>query len=182
MNHATPSTAVRAQTASSASHVAHGSGSGHYRGVRPAPSLNRLAALATLHCLAGCAVGEVLGMVIGTALGLSNSQTILLAVALAFAFGYAFATIPLRRAGLSWREAARLALAADTASIAVMEIVDNTVMVLIPGAMDASLDSGLFWAAMAASLAIAGLAAFPVNRWLIGRGKGHALAHAHHLH
>ena len=182
MNHANPNTAAHAHAASTDSHATHESSTSHGRGVRPAPSLNRLAALATLHCLAGCAVGEVLGMMIGTALGLSNSQTILIAVVLAFAFGYAFATIPLRRAGMSWRAAARLALAADTASITIMEIVDNTVMLMIPGAMDAPLDSALFWAALTGSLAIAGLAAFPVNRWLIGRGKGHALAHAHHAH
>ena len=146
------------------------------------PSLNRTALLATLHCLSGCAIGEVLGLVIGTALGLSTVATIALAVGLAFSFGYAFTLWPLIRSGLPLRHALRLALAADTASIAVMEVVDNGVMLLIPGAMAASLASPLFWAAMALSLVIAGAAAFPVNRWLIGRGRGHALAHAHHHH
>jgi hypothetical protein len=143
-------------------------------------SLTRTAWLATLHCLSGCAVGEVLGLVIGTAFDLSTAATIALAVALAFAFGYAFTLWPLVRAGLAPRQAMRVALAADTASIAVMEIVDNGVMLAIPGAMNASLASPLFWGAMIVSLVIAGIAAFPLNRWLIGRGKGHAVVHAHH--
>jgi hypothetical protein len=121
-------------------------------------------------------------MVIGTALGLSNAATIGLAVLLAFAFGYVFTMVPLLRAGMTLREAARLALLADTASIAIMEIVDNLVMLAIPGAMDAPLSSPLFWGSLAFALAVAGLAAFPVNRWLIARGKGHAAVHAHHGH
>jgi hypothetical protein len=137
---------------------------------------------ATLHCLSGCAVGEVLGMVIGTALGLSNGMTILLAVVLAFAFGYAFTMVPLLRAGMSVRQAARLALAADTVSIAIMEIVDNLIMLAVPGAMDAPLSSGLFWGALAFALFVAAVVAYPVNRWLIGRGGGHAVVHAHHEH
>ena len=149
----------------------------------PVPSggaLTRMAFFATLHCLTGCAIGEVLGMAIGTALGWGNLETIALAVVLAFAFGYAFTIVPLRRNGMSWREAARLALAADTASIAVMEVVDNAVMWFVPGAMDAPLSSPLFWGALAFSLGVALFAAWPVNRWLIARGRGHALVHGHH--
>ena len=143
-------------------------------------SLDRTALAATLHCLTGCAIGEVLGMVIGTALGWSNLQTIALAIALAFVSGYIFTMIPLVRAGLAVRAAARIALAADTVSIAIMEIVDNLIMLVIPGAMAAPLDSLLFWGSLAVSLAIAGVVAYPVNRWLIARGRGHALVHAHH--
>jgi hypothetical protein len=145
-----------------------------------AASLDRTALMATLHCLAGCAIGEVLGMVIGTALGWSNLQTIVLAIALAFVSGYLFTMIPLLRAGLAFGAATRIALAADTASITIMEIVDNLVMLAIPGAMNAGLDSALFWGSLAFALAVAGVAAYPVNRWLIARGRGHALAHAHH--
>ena len=143
-----------------------------------ASSLNRTAWSATLHCLTGCAIGEVLGMVIGTALGWGNGATIALAVVLAFLFGYALTLRPLLKMGFA--TAARLALAADTASITVMEIVDNAIMLVIPGAMDAGLASVLFWGSLAFSLAIAALAAFPVNRWLIARGRGHAVVHAHH--
>jgi hypothetical protein len=154
----------------------------HHHHHAPVPTLNVLAFKATLHCLSGCAVGEVLGMVIGTAIGLSNGATIALAVALAFAFGYAFTMFPLRRAGMPWRQVMRLALAADTASITIMEIVDNALMLAIPGAMDAGLASPLFWGALAVALLVAGVAAYPVNRWLIARGKGHAVVHAHHSH
>lgn len=147
-----------------------------------ASNLNMIAFWATLHCLSGCAVGEVLGMVIGTALGMSNGMTILLAVVLAFAFGYAFTMAPLLRAGIPMRQAARLALAADTVSIAIMEIVDNGVMLAVPGAMDAPLSSGVFWGALAFALFVAAVVAYPVNRWLIGRGAGHAVVHAHHQH
>lgn len=143
-------------------------------------SLNRLALTATLHCLSGCAVGEVLGMVIGTALGWSALPTIGLAAGLAFLFGYAFTMVPLLRAGLAFGPVLKLALAADTVSIAIMEIVDNLIMLVIPGAMDSHLDSLLFWGSLAAALVIAGAAAFPVNRWLISRGRGHAVVHAHH--
>jgi len=145
-------------------------------------SLTRTALSATLHCLTGCAIGEVLGMVIGTAIGLSNAATIALAVVLAFLFGYALTMLPLLRAGMPLRTVLALALAADTASITIMEIVDNAVMLAIPGAMDAGLGDGLFWGSLALALAIAALAAFPVNLWLIGRGKGHAVVHAHHGH
>ena len=144
-----------------------------------APSLNRTAWSATLHCLTGCAIGEVLGMVIGTALGWGNGATIALAVVLAFIFGYAMTLRPLLRA-MSFGAAAKLALAADTASITVMEIVDNAIMLVIPGAMDAGLSSLLFWGSLTVALAIAAVAAFPVNRWLIARGRGHAVVHAHH--
>jgi hypothetical protein len=146
-----------------------------------AVSLNRTAWSATLHCLTGCAIGEVLGMVIGTALGWGNAPTIALAVVLAFFFGYLLTLRPLLRQ-MGFAAAAKLALAADTASITVMEIVDNAIMLVIPGAMDAGLGSVLFWASLAFSLAVAAVAAFPVNRWLISRGKGHAVVHAHHGH
>ena len=155
-------------------HPGHDAGAGH-------GSLNRTAWSATLHCLTGCAIGEVLGMVVGTALGWSNGATIALAVALAFVFGYALTMRPILRSGLALRQAARLALAADTASIAVMEIVDNAIMLAIPGAMDAGLGSVLFWGSLAFSLAIAAVAAFPLNRWLISRGQGHAVVHSHHV-
>jgi hypothetical protein len=143
------------------------------------PSLSRTAWSATLHCLTGCAIGEVLGMVIGTALGWGNGATIALAVVLAFFFGYLLTLRPLL-ARMSFPSAARLALAADTASITVMEIVDNAIMLVIPGAMTAGLSDPLFWGSLAFSLAVAAVAAFPVNRWLISRGKGHAVVHAHH--
>ena len=143
-------------------------------------SLNALAWSATLHCLTGCAIGEVLGMVIGTALGWGTAGTIVLSVALAFLFGYSLTIRPLLKSGMGLRRAAKLALAADTASITVMEIVDNAIMVIIPGAMTAGLGTALFWASLAFSLAVAAVAAFPVNRWLIARGKGHAAVHAHH--
>jgi hypothetical protein len=121
-------------------------------------------------------------MVIGTALGWSNLETIALAIALAFTTGYAMTMIPLLRAGLGLRRALRLALASDTVSVGIMEVVDNLIMLVIPGAMDAELSAPLFWASLAAALAIAGVAAYPVNRWLIARGKGHAVVHAHHAH
>ncbi|MCA0144057.1 DUF4396 domain-containing protein [Blastococcus sp. LR1] len=144
------------------------------------PALTRLAISATLHCLTGCAIGEVLGMVIGTALGWSDLQTIVLAVALAFVFGYSFTIGPVMRSGLSLRAAIPVALAADTISITVMEIVDNGIMLAVPGAMEAGLDSWLFWGALAVALAVAFVVTVPVNRWLIGRGKGHAVVHAFH--
>ena len=142
--------------------------------------LTRLAMSATLHCLTGCAIGEVLGMVIGTALGWSDVQTIVLAVALAFVFGYAFTIGPVMRSGLALRAAIPVALAADTVSITVMEIVDNAVMLLVPGAMDAGLGSWLFWGALAFALAVAFVVTVPVNRWLIARGRGHAAVHRFH--
>jgi hypothetical protein len=142
--------------------------------------LNRLALSATVHCLTGCAIGEVLGMIIGTALGWGNAATIVLAVVLAFFFGYALTILPLLKSGLPLGKVLGLALASDTASITIMEIVDNAIMMVIPGAMDASLGSALFWASLAFALIVAGLAAYPVNRWLIARGRGHAVVHQHH--
>ena len=144
------------------------------------PDLNRLALGATVHCLTGCGIGEILGMVLGTAFGWSNLQTVIAAVILAFVFGYALTLIPLRRAGIAWGGSLRLALASDTASISIMEVVDNAIMLVIPGAMDASLSTPLFWGSLALALGVAGVAAFPVNRWLIARGKGHAVVHQHH--
>jgi hypothetical protein len=143
-------------------------------------SNRRLALTATLHCLTGCAIGEVLGMMIGTGLHWGNGPTIALAVALAFVFGYAFTLVPLVRSGRPLREALGLALAADTASITIMEIVDNAIMLAIPGAMDAHLTEPRFWISRAIALVVAGAAAYPVNLWLIGRGRGHAVAHAGH--
>jgi hypothetical protein len=143
-------------------------------------SLNALAFTATVHCLTGCAIGEVLGMVIGTALGWSALQTIVLAVALAFLFGYSLTSLPLLRSGMTLAAVVPIALASDTISIAIMEVVDNAIMLLIPGAMDAGLGQAGFWAALAAALLIAGAAAYPVNRWLLSRGKGHAVVHRHH--
>jgi hypothetical protein len=149
-------------------------------GTHPRISLNRLAARATTHCLIGCGIGEVLGVVIGTALGWSTAPTILLAIVLAFIFGYSLTIWPLVASGLALRAALGIALVADTASITVMEIVDNAILLLIPGAMEAPLDSALFWASLAAALAIAWVVTFPVNRWLIARGRGHAVVHGQH--
>ena len=140
-------------------------------------SLNRTTFLATVHCLTGCAIGEVAGMALGTAWGWSNAATVVLAIALAFAAGYALSMIPLRRAGFGWGRALRIAFAAESLSIATMEAVDNAFMLLVPGAMDATITSGLFWGALISSLVIAAVAAFPLNRWLISRGWGHALGH-----
>ncbi len=148
--------------------------------MQDARALNRLAWSATLHCLTGCAIGEVLGLVLGTAWGLSTMATIALAVALAFVFGYAFTIVPLLRAKVPLGNALGLALASDTASITIMEIVDNLVMLAIPGAMSVGLGNPLFWGALAIGLAAAAVAAYPVNRWLIARGRGHAVLHKHH--
>ena len=143
-------------------------------------SLNRLAARATTHCLIGCGIGEVLGVVIGTALGWSDFATILLAIGLAFVFGYALTVWPLVASGLALPSAMRTALVADTISIATMELVDNAILLVIPGAMAASLASPLFWGSLAVALAIAWVVTFPVNRWLIARGRGHAVVHGAH--
>jgi hypothetical protein len=137
---------------------------------------------ATLHCLTGCAIGEVLGMIIGSALGWSNGATVALAIALAFLFGYTLTSLPLLRSGLALATVIPIAFATDTVSIAIMEVVDNAVMLLIPGAMEAGLDSVGFYAALTFALIIAGAAALPVNRWLIARGKGHAVVHQYHAH
>jgi hypothetical protein len=142
--------------------------------------LSRTALMATIHCLSGCAIGEVGGMIVGTALGWSNGATVVLSVILAFLTGYGLTMRPLLKSGLALRVAAGLALASDTLSVTVMEIVDNALMLVIPGAMNAKLLEPLFWGSLAGSLVLAGVAAFPVNRWLIARGKGHALVHQHH--
>lgn len=167
-------------------HAAHG-GHAHDHGgdhsghaATAASSLNRMAGSATLHCLTGCAIGEILGLIIGTALGLSAGWNIVLAIALAFLFGYTLSTLPLLRSGLALGAALTVVLAADTLSIAVMEIVDNLVVALIPGAMSAGLVNPLFWVSMLLALTIAFFAAYPVNRALLKRGKGHALTHAYH--
>jgi hypothetical protein len=146
-----------------------------------APSLDRLAFSATVHCLTGCAIGEILGLVIATALGWSDLPSILLAIVLAFAFGYGLTLRPLFASGMAVGTAFRLAFASDTLSIATMEIVDTAIVLAIPGAMAAGRDSALFWGSLALALGIAGLVAFPVNRWLIARGRGHAVIHGRHM-
>jgi hypothetical protein len=144
--------------------------------------LDGLAISATLHCLTGCALGEIAGLVIGTAIGLSDLWTVALAVALAFLFGYTLTSVPLLRAGLALSAVVPIALASDTLSIAVMEIVDNAIILAIPGAMEAGLGSTLFWGSLSVALVIAGCFAFPLNRWLIARGKGHAAVHETGIH
>lgn len=146
----------------------------------PTTGLTRLAVTATLHCLTGCAIGEVLGLVIATALDWGNLASIVLAVALAFVFGYGLTLLPMLRSGLAFGAAMGIAFAADTVSIATMEVVDNAVVLLVPGAMDAGLSSGLFWSSLAVSLAVAFVVTVPVNRALIARGKGHAVVHGQH--
>ena len=145
-------------------------------------ALTGVALSATLHCLTGCAIGEVLGMIIGTALGFSDLATIALAVVLAFFFGYGLTSLPLLRAGLALSAVVPIALASDTLSIAVMEIVDNAIVLSIPGAMEAGVGDVLFWGALSVALVVAGLFALPVNRWLIARGKGHAVVHETGIH
>ncbi|MQY15280.1 hypothetical protein SRB5_54590 [Streptomyces sp. RB5] len=157
-----------------AAHADHGNHAGH------GAVTWAMAAMATLHCLTGCAVGEVLGMVIGTAFGWSNAPTMILAIVLAFVFGYGFTLYGVTRAGVGLAAAVRVALAADTVSIIVMEAVDNGVILLIPGAMEAQLADAEFWLTLALAFAIAFLVTTPVNRWLIGRGKGHAVVHQYH--
>ena len=163
-------------------HHGHDEHQGHDTPAAPAAAprgAGRLALSATLHCLTGCAIGEVLGLVIGTWLGWHDLETIVLAVVLAFFFGYGLTMRPLLAAGTAFGQAVRVALAADTLSIAVMEVVDNAIMLAIPGAMDAGVTSLLFWGSLAVALAIAFMAAFPLNYWLIRRGRGHAAVHAH---
>ncbi|QFQ96938.1 DUF4396 domain-containing protein [Streptomyces phaeolivaceus] len=163
-------------------HDSHGSHSGHgdHGDHGPGAVSWGTAVKATLHCLSGCVVGEVLGMVVGTALGWGNAPTMVLAIALAFVFGYSFTLFAVRGAGLDLRGAVKVALAADTVSIAVMELVDNGIIALTPGAMDAELSDGLFWSALLGGFAVAFVVTTPVNKWMIGRGKGHAVVHAHH--
>ena len=143
-------------------------------------SLNRLAFSATIHCLTGCAIGEVLGMVIGTALGWGNGETIVLSIALAFLFGYSLTMLPLLRGGVALAAAIPVAFAADTISITIMEVVDNAIILVIPGAMEAGVTELLFWGSLVFSLLVAGAAAYPANRYLIARGRGHAVVHAYH--
>jgi hypothetical protein len=159
-------------------HMNHGR-SDHHAG-HSGMNLNKMAASATLHCLTGCALGEVVGLIIGTALGWNNPQTIILAVALSFVFGFTLSTLPLRKAGLGILAALSIVFAADTLSITTMEVVDNAVMAVIPGAMSAGLVSPLFWMGMPISLAVAYVAAFPVNKYLLNKGKGHALVMKYH--
>jgi hypothetical protein len=149
-------------------------------GQHEATGTSRLALQATIHCLTGCGIGEVLGLAGGTALGLSNAVTLVLGIVLAYGFGYGLTLVPLIRAGMPLLRASGITFAAETLSITTMEIVDNIVVVAIPGAMDAGLADTLFWAALAVSLALAFVAAFPVNRWLIARGLGHAAVHGAH--
>lgn len=166
-------------TSTAHDHAAHQAHQGH-AGHQPGPVTWGSAAKATLHCLTGCAIGEILGMVIGTALMWGNVQTMVLAITLAFVFGYSFTLFAVRRAGLGWKSAIKVALAADTVSIAVMEIVDNGIIAMTPGAMDAHLSDALFWSALLGGFAVAFVITTPVNKWMIGRGKGHAVVHAHH--
>jgi hypothetical protein len=158
----------------------------HHHHHAPLPTsgraLDQVALSATLHCLTGCAIGEVAGVAIGTALGWSDLGTIALAIALAFLFGYSLTSLPLLRAGLALAAVIPIALASDTLSIATMEVVDNAIILLIPGAMEAGLGDVLFWGSLSAALVIAGMAAFPVNRWLLRRGKGHAAVHETGIH
>jgi hypothetical protein len=143
-------------------------------------SMNRLAFMATAHCLTGCATGEVLGMILSTWWGWGNFASIVLSIVLAFFFGYGLTSLPLLRSGMSLRQVAPLAFASDTASITTMEIVDNLFILVVPGAISAGLGDPLFWWSLVVSLLIAGAVAYPVNRWLLVRGKGHAVVHAHH--
>jgi hypothetical protein len=145
-------------------------------------SLNRLAFMATVHCLSGCAIGEILGMVLATWWGWGDFASIVLSIVLAFFFGYGLTSLPLLRSGMSVRQVAPLAFASDTASITTMEIVDNLFILIVPGAISAGLGDALFWWSLLVGLLIAGAVAYPVNRWLLARGRGHAVVHAHHAH
>jgi hypothetical protein len=145
-------------------------------------ALDRVSFSATLHCLTGCALGEIAGMAVGTALGFSQWGTVALSVALAFLFGYTLTSLPLLRAGIALATVVPIALATDSFSIATMEVVDNAIMVIVPGAMDAGLGDVLFWGSLSFALVVAGVVAFPVNRWLIRRGRGHAVLHETGIH
>jgi Domain of unknown function (DUF4396) len=162
----------------------HARAAGHDHHAMPTSgrALDGIALSATLHCLTGCAIGEVLGMIIGTAAGFSDLGTIALAVVLAFFFGYVLTSLPLLRAGMAVAAVVPIALASDTLSIATMEVVDNALLLLIPGAMEAGVGDLLFWGSLSVALVIAGIVAFPVNRWLIARGKGHAAVHETGIH
>ncbi|MFG3209026.1 DUF4396 domain-containing protein [Streptomyces tendae] len=167
-------------------HAAHAGGHGEHEGYgghhggQAHGTTWATAMRATLHCLTGCAIGEILGMVVGTALMWGNAPTMVLAIALAFVFGYSFTLFAVVRAGVSMKTAVKVALAADTVSIAVMELVDNGIIALVPGAMDAHLSDSLFWYALLGGFAVAFVITTPVNKWMIGRGKGHAVVHAYH--
>jgi hypothetical protein len=160
----------------------HGSSHPHHEMPTGGKALTAVSVSATLHCLTGCAIGEIAGMEIGTATGMSNGATIAISIALAFLFGYSLTSLPLLRAGLAVAAVVPIALASDTFSILTMEIVDNLVMVVIPGALHAGLGDLLFWGSLAFALAIAFVFAVPVNRWLIARGKGHAVVHETGIH
>ncbi|WP_374227466.1 DUF4396 domain-containing protein [Streptomyces sp. AC512_CC834] len=174
MDHSTHHTGTAHAPASSAG------GHGDHHGDQAHGTTWATAMKATLHCLTGCAIGEILGMVIGTALMWGNAPTMILAITLAFVFGYSFTLFAVVRAGVSLKAAIKVALAADTVSIAVMELVDNGIIALTPGAMDAHLSDGLFWYALLGGFAVAFVITTPVNKWMIGRGKGHAVVHAYH--
>jgi hypothetical protein len=166
------------QHAHHAAHDAHE----HHELPTSGRELTNLSVSATLHCLTGCALGEIAGMAIGTALGFSNWGTVVLAVALAFLFGYSLTSLPLLRAGFALAAVIPIAFASDTLSIAVMELVDNAIVLVVPGALEAGLSSLLFWGSLSFALAIAFVAAVPVNRWLIARGRGHAVVHRSGVH
>lgn len=154
----------------------------HHKMATEGRALTEVAVSATLHCLTGCAIGEIAGVAIGTALGFGNFSTIALAVVLAFVFGYALTSLPLLRAGLALSVVVPIALASDTVSIAAMEVVDNAIILVVPGAMAAGLSELLFWGSLAFALAIAFLLTVPINRWLIARGKGHTAVHETGIH
>ena len=176
----TPETEQRAVPDERASRIEDSPASGHAMTGAQGRELTRLAVSATVHCLTGCAIGEVLGMVLSTWWGWHDAASIGLAVALAFLFGYALTVTPVLRSGLPLRQAVRVALAADTLSILTVEIVDNLILLGIPNAMAAGLTDLLFWGSLAVSLAVAFVVTVPVNRALIGRGRGHAVVHAFH--
>ncbi|TYR65688.1 DUF4396 domain-containing protein [Streptomyces parvus] len=176
MDHSTHRTGTGHDPATHEGHHTHADHHGKYAQGASWP----MAAKATLHCLTGCAIGEILGMVIGTALLWGNVETMVLAISLAFLFGYSFTLFAVLRAGLDLKSAVKVALAADTVSIAVMELVDNGIIALTPGAMEAHLSDGLFWSALLGGFVVAFLITTPVNKWMIGRGKGHAVVHAYH--
>lgn len=161
-------------------HDEHMMGEHHANHEHGSQNINKTAASATLHCLTGCAIGEVTGMVLATALGWGAAASIAIAIFLAFVFGYSLSMLPLLKHGLGLKKALRVALAADTASIATMEVADNVFMLLVPGAMAATLTDSLFWVSLSLSLVVAYAVAFPLNRYLISRGKGHAIAHQYH--
>jgi hypothetical protein len=167
---------------SATEHAAHEHSAHEHGDPASGGALNRLAFMATVHCLSGCAIGEILGMVLATWWGWGDFASIVLAIALAFLFGYGLTSLPLLRSGMSVREVAPLAFASDTASITTMEIVDNLFILIVPGAIAAGLGDALFWWSLLVGLLIAGAVAYPVNRWLLARGRGHAVVHAHHGH